>query len=91
MSQPSSLKIMVSGRVQRVGYRAYLKKAAQKLGVVGYAKNQMDGRVEIIASAEPLVLDEFMLHIQRGSISAEVKHIDWQRCDTTQFNDFKIS
>lgn len=90
MSQPSSLKIIVSGKVQRVGYRAYLKKAAQKLDVVGYAKNQMNGQVEVIASAEPLVLDEFMLHIQRGSISAEVKHIDWQRWEAENFNDFSI-
>lgn len=91
MTQLTSLKIIATGKVQRVGYRAYLKKAAKQLNVVGYAKNRMDGSVEIIANAQPSVLDEFMLHVQRGSMNAEVTHVDWQRCEHQTFNEFSIS
>lgn len=46
----------VSGSVQGVGYRYFTRRAAQALGVSGYAKNLRDGRVEIygIGSAESL-------------------------------------
>lgn len=91
MSTLTSLKIIATGKVQRVGYRAYLKKAAEQLNVLGYAKNKMDGTVEIIANAEPSVLDEFILHVQRGSVHAEVAHVDWQRCEHQTFNEFSIS
>lgn len=91
MNQPSYLKIVVSGKVQRVGYRAYLKKMADRLNVLGYAKNKIDGRVEIIAAGEPQTLDEFMLHVQRGSLNAQVKHVDWIGCNAQDFNEFSIS
>jgi acylphosphatase len=46
----------VSGSVQGVGFRHFTRRAAQALGVAGYAKNLRDGRVEIygIGSAESL-------------------------------------
>ncbi|MDD9869087.1 MAG: acylphosphatase, partial [Gammaproteobacteria bacterium] len=41
------VKIRVSGRVQGVGFRAFVRAQAQRRGVTGYARNLPDGRVEV--------------------------------------------
>lgn len=42
-------KILVRGRVQGVGFRWWTRTRARRLGLVGYARNTDDGRVEIVA------------------------------------------
>ena len=46
------LTAMISGRVQRVGYRAKVVSAAQSLGLTGFVQNRPDGRVLLIAEGE---------------------------------------
>lgn len=87
----NSLKISVDGKVQRVGYRHYIKKSADALGVLGQVQNQADGQVEIIAVASAAVLDEFMLHVKRGSVASQVTKLDWSVCQTLDFTDFQIA
>lgn len=45
-------KLIVEGSIQGVGYRAFVKKVANNLGVRGVVKNLPDGRVEIIFEAQ---------------------------------------
>ncbi|MBL8016512.1 MAG: acylphosphatase, partial [Ignavibacteria bacterium] len=47
--QYSGVKIVVSGRVQGVGFRYFIARYASELGLTGYAKNLFTGEVEIIA------------------------------------------
>jgi acylphosphatase len=44
-----SATILVRGRVQGVGFRWWTRVRALELGLVGFARNQADGRVEICA------------------------------------------
>ena len=44
-------QIIVSGRVQRVGFRANVHGIATKMGILGYVRNMDDGRVEILAQS----------------------------------------
>jgi acylphosphatase len=62
----------VSGSVQGVGYRHYARRAAQSLGVAGYAKNLRDGRVEIYAIGPPDRLDGLRQKLEVGPASAAV-------------------
>jgi acylphosphatase len=41
--------IFVSGQVQGVGFRWWTRARARELGLVGFARNLADGRVEICA------------------------------------------
>lgn len=43
------LTAWVSGRVQGVGFRDYVRSRARRLGLVGSATNLTDGRVEVVA------------------------------------------
>jgi acylphosphatase len=46
---PVRLTALVSGRVQGVGMRWWTRTRAQQLGLVGWAANRDDGRVEVVA------------------------------------------
>jgi acylphosphatase len=45
--------IFVRGRVQGVGFRWWTRARALELGLVGFARNMDDGRVEICAQGQP--------------------------------------
>ncbi|KQN26924.1 acylphosphatase [Sphingomonas sp. Leaf33] len=68
-------RVLVSGRVQQVGYRDYVVRQAQKLGVKGWVRNLSDGRVELLADADSMVLDEFLAKCREGPRLARIDDI----------------
>ena len=59
--------MVVSGRVQGVGFRAYVRGLAHRLGVRGEVWNRRDGAVEIEAFAEDAAtLDQFARDLEFG-------------------------
>ncbi|MCL7422174.1 MAG: acylphosphatase [Methylobacter sp.] len=70
------VKILVSGRVQGVYFRAFTQSKARQLNVKGYARNLPDGRVEIIAEADNSILEEFIKLCGKGPLTARVDHIE---------------
>jgi acylphosphatase len=49
---PTRLTVQVRGRVQGVGFRMWTRARAQELGLVGWASNLPDGRVEVVAEGD---------------------------------------
>ena len=45
-------RYVVRGRVQGVGYRYFVLRQADALGVAGFARNRADGSVEVVAEGE---------------------------------------
>jgi acylphosphatase len=45
--------IFVQGRVQGVGFRWWVRARALELGLTGFARNLVDGRVEVCAQGDP--------------------------------------
>ena len=70
-----SRRFFVSGMVQGVGYRYFAMRAAQRLGVGGYAKNLPDGRVEVFAVSSAPKLAEFRVQLERGPQGASVASV----------------
>ena len=66
---------LVRGRVQGVGYRWFAQRAAQHLGVQGYARNLPGGEVEVRAQADENVLLNFKQELSRGPHAARVSEI----------------
>jgi acylphosphatase len=56
-------RLIVSGQVQDVGYRAFVKRNARRLGLLGFTRNLPDETVEIICEGEPGALADFMRSI----------------------------
>ena len=48
------------GRVQKVGFRACVRKIAMDLNVTGTVMNLTDGKVQIFATADPIILEKFV-------------------------------
>jgi len=49
--------IFVRGRVQGVGFRWWTRARSLELGLVGFARNMADGRVEICAQGAPEAIE----------------------------------
>jgi acylphosphatase len=68
-------RYFVSGIVQGVGFRYFIRQAAQRLGITGYAKNLRDGRVEVYAIAPPPALEALRAELKRGPRGAMVSGV----------------
>lgn len=86
-------QIIVTGRVQAVGYRNYVKRLAQKHQILGSVVNRSDGSVLIIAQATKAKLDIFIKAIQ-------IPQHPWMRIDEVEltsidlqknYSDFRIN
>jgi acylphosphatase len=81
-------EILVSGRVQKVGFRACIKKIAMNLGIAGETTNLPDGRVRIVATAESIVLEKFisMLYSCNRVIIRDLQVFEFGYTDFKEFS-----
>jgi acylphosphatase len=66
----------VSGQVQQVGYRQACRQVARSLGIVGWARNLSDGRVELFAQGEPDAIDRLVEWLWSGPALAIVTGVE---------------
>tara|TARA_A100001037_G_scaffold72355_1_gene64707 strand:+ start:3255 stop:3527 length:273 start_codon:yes stop_codon:yes gene_type:complete len=86
------IHVMVSGKVQNVGFRKYTQDKAMELGITGWVKNLFDNAVEIIAEGDIDSLTELTGWLQYGSPLAKVKKlsIEWYPSEN-KFESFEIT
>jgi len=65
----------VSGRVQGVGFRYFVRGEALRHGLRGYVINLADGRVEFLLQGETGAVDEVLESIRRGPRHARVDSV----------------
>lgn len=70
------LRIVVSGRVQGVGFRYFTETAARNHGASGWVRNRPDGAVEILASLPGSQKSRFLEAIRRGPPASRVTNLD---------------
>lgn len=86
-----TLKLLISGRVQGVFFRASTQKLALQLGVTGIVRNLDDGRVEVIAQAEEEVLQALIDWCRQGPPSAKVERVELIELNFGEnFDDFNV-
>ena len=67
----------IEGRVQGVWFRESTRRAAQPMGITGYAKNMADGSVQVLACGDPGALDRLTEWLKQGPPLAQVDGLDW--------------
>lgn len=67
--------LRVSGRVQGVGFRWFVRVSARRLGLHGWVANQRDGTVEIAAQGSDDCLMHLRRLVSRGPDGAEVDSV----------------
>jgi len=70
-----AIHVMITGRVQGVGFRWWVVKEAKHLGLNGWVRNRLDGSVEAIFSGEDTVINEIIERCWSGPIDAVVTNI----------------
>lgn len=60
-----TIRVIYSGHVQGVGFRATTHGIAHRFPVVGYVRNQPDGTVELVARGESTEVAEFLATVQQ--------------------------
>lgn len=81
--------VYISGFVQGVGFRAYVRAKAKKIGVTGWVRNLSDGRVEGVFQGEVEKIEELIKHCKRGPFFSSTKNIviEWEELKE-KFNEF---
>jgi len=71
----AALRLVIIGRVQGVGFRAWTRREAQRRGVRGWVRNRRDGSVEALLIGEGSALEAFAEALRRGPPLAAVDEI----------------
>jgi acylphosphatase len=68
--------VMFHGRVQGVGFRAFVEYAASERRLQGWVRNRRNGAVEAVLSGEAADVDAVIEDCRKGPPSARVDHVD---------------
>ncbi len=68
-------RILITGKVHNVGYRAWAVRRAQELGLAGWVRNVTDGSVEIFAAGEEDAVGTLVEECRTGSEYARVQNV----------------
>jgi acylphosphatase len=83
-------RLVISGRVQGVGYRAWMVQKAAELGISGWVRNRADGSVEALIAGEVAAVEEMARLCRRGPRLAEVSSIDEDLVDPPEGYGFHL-
>ena len=71
-----AVRLTVSGRVQGVGFRAFVEREASRRGLRGWVRNRRNGTVETLLIGEAETLAEMEAACRRGPSFARVTQLD---------------
>lgn len=94
MSDPDSLscrRFRISGRVQGVWFRGSTRDVATAHALTGYARNMMDGTVEVLACGRSEALDDLEAWLQHGPRMATVIAVDAETLPFRELEGFSIA
>ena len=83
-------KISVTGKVQGVNFRNAVKKKADELLIKGEVCNLPDGSVQIIATADEVILFQLIDWCYEGPTFAKVEHVNTEDVALAWFDDFRV-
>jgi acylphosphatase len=67
-----TVRLVITGRVQGVGYRIWAERTARSLGVRGWVRNRTDGSVELLATGDNGAITALIEACRRGPRAALV-------------------
>ena len=83
--------VFISGKVQGVGFRAFTKQRADELGVKGWVKNLLDGRVEAVMQGKPEAVEKLLATVRKGSRSSRVEGVEVKEEKIAEeYHDFRV-
>ncbi len=85
-----SIRLTISGSVQGVFFRQFIKQNADKKSVKGYVRNLEDGRVEVFLEGDSEDVDFLIALCKRGQQHSQIRSVEEKPENFQDFKEFKI-
>jgi acylphosphatase len=82
--------VIVSGRVQGVGFRYAVARAARSRGVAGWVRNRPDGTVEAAFQGDPDAVESMVRLCSDGPRGSSVEGVDVQEHTPEELSGFEV-
>lgn len=82
--------VSVTGRVQGVFFRAWMRDQAVELGVTGWVRNCPDGPVDSHIEGEEAAVEHLIERLRRGPPAARVDDVHVRNVELCDFDDFDV-
>lgn len=90
-NENTRVHVWVEGRVQAVGFRAFVQQQAARVGVTGWVRNVGYGTVEAVAEGTQSQIEEFLRMVKRGPVGSRVDQFREERESVSgEFGSFRI-
>ncbi|HTX43440.1 MAG TPA: acylphosphatase [Methanocella sp.] len=85
-----AIDVIVSGRVQAVGFRAFTRRNAIMLGVRGFVENLEDGRVHAVFEGDDHQVEKLLEMIRQGPRMSQVRAVRVKPAEKTGYGGFDV-
>lgn len=85
-----SVRLYITGAVQGVFFRSFIKTNAEKLNVKGFTRNLEDGRVEIFLEGNSDDVNKMMELCKTGPKHSQIRNVEEKLEKFQDFKNFKI-
>lgn len=82
--------VIISGYVQGIGFRQFIKSKASSLNIKGWVKNLADGRVEAMFTGNSSDIEKMIEICKKGPFLATVKKVEIEELPDQEFESFDI-
>lgn len=86
-----TLKINITGTVQGVFFRQFIKDKADELNLRGFVRNLDNSDVEVVIEGKDEIVNQFLHICRNGPPHSDVKEVQSREIEYQGFEDFKIS
>ncbi len=86
-----TMHLIISGIVQGIGFRTWVKHQAKRLSLVGWVKNREDGAVECVVQGDNVSIQQLTMIVREGPPLAIVEGVSEEQIqDTAHYEDFIV-
>lgn len=85
-----SVRLYITGTVQGVFFRAFVKENAEKLNVKGFTRNLEDGRIEIFLEGNVVEVNKMIELCKKGPRHSQIRNVELKPEKFQDFKNFKV-
>ena len=85
-----SIRLYVSGIVQGIFYRNFVKENAEKLNIKGFVRNLENGRVEVFLEGDSEKVNQMTELCKQGPKNSKVEKVELKEERFQDFKNFKV-
>ncbi len=89
-----AIRVIIKGRVQGVGFRAFVEREALRHNVTGWVRNRLDGTVEAVFIGDSEAISAMIAECRQGPALADVRDVlvtDYVGPELTKFTQLPTS